>query len=114
MEVGELRRLAIRLARELSALPDLWFVKCHGCGGCVSYRHLKDATAAPLTHDGDACSIAELEAEEAKGEPVITLLASEWVEVQLDESFGAKRMAWVRMGSFEVAEKPATKLEGEY
>ena len=114
MTHAELRRLAIRLARELNALPGLWFVKCHGCGGCVSYRFLKDATAAPLTHDGADCPIAELEAEEAKGEPVITLLASEWVEVQLDESFGAKRMAWVRMGSFEVEKKPATKFEGEY
>ena len=63
MKPGELRRLAIRLARYEFEEGGIFFVRCLECRGWA--ENIKAGTNAGHTPD---CPIAELEAEEGKGE----------------------------------------------
>lgn len=138
MEVGELRRLAIRLARErVVRMAGSDGVRCNECSSVTWCDGLYSNVIA-MTHDPD-CPIAELEAEEAasvklsvggvefetvpcpawkaqfireSGDDWIAELTGNWKPITFDMKSGGSMTGWVR--TMPTPEKPATKFEGEY
>ena len=135
MEVGELRRLAIRLAthQRTNTREGSMSSGCCVCF-CDSDTWVRSSPLPPTNHTKD-CPIAELEAEEAasvklsigdididgiadgtrvtiaSGDGWSAELKGEWETVSFDLKDGTKMAGYIRMVT---PEKPATKFEGEY